>query len=757
MPMTDEDIDNFGTGEYSNSPLQGAVKNLFGTNQNNPHFYPYYYDQVALNEHIDSYNRQRNIAAFFTPTNQRNHFSSNLNTNSISTRKDNLENGLTNAKRIQDLQQSIFTPTKTFRYHPGHIGRSLGSPDALQPTILHIARDSVIDSEVLRSKRSLIAKGPPLLPDEPTVIQFCEWRTAITKFLKLVPGFQLEMLTVPPNLDGLLDEHYKSIIDRYDLIFDLLVTATDNNKLVTLKTNDITRSPISDIVSWWAVVINLFQPSDIQIKILHDKFKACVQKPGQSGTKYLNEIETKAGELRKLGEYFNNVEIGSKVFEGLNFPLQQFVYTNFMAQKITCNSASIALMLKNYEDMEARNESNSVLSQPNSALLTVSNETNNQSFHQFSHPNKRFKRNDGDEDSISSQKLSGSISLKGNNPSGLLGKVEQSYPSSPLIDENYSKTDEAILKNLDITSAVNNLRKFKKMVRQIKQINGKDEKEPTGNDEAASVTKTPSTSDHRNDSRSSNNISNRHLYYERSNTQSLSRGKSNDYRDSKRKSGDTNYNKSNYYQRQPERNSAQTVSRILDRDFSNHNDKSLTNGRSVRSDYSNSNSRNSSNQRRFRYLLLSSTLYLNEQIISIIRVSVSLYSLLEKYILSTRCLTYSMQLYCQMTSKNSIKSDNIIITKCFMMTNNINPINENDNYIDVFTYNTPSQITTGAQGMVHNLGITNKLTFIPLSVKPGLDNNSIESIDSGISKVINCSSKFISNDNDIPNSDAGVS
>ena len=148
-----------------------------------------------------------------------------------------------------------------------------------------------------------------------------------------------------------------------------------------------------------------------------------MQKPGQSGTKYLNEIETKAGELRKLGEYFNNVEIGNKVFEGLNFPLQQFVYTNFMAQKITCNSASIALMLKNYEDMEARNESNLLLVQTNSALLTLSNDMNHQSFNQFSKSYKRFKRNDGDEVSISSQKPPGSIFLKGNNPSGLLGKV----------------------------------------------------------------------------------------------------------------------------------------------------------------------------------------------------------------------------------------------------------------------------------------------------------------------------------------------
>jgi len=41
----------------------------------------------------------------------------------------------------------------------------------------------------------------------------------------------------------------------------------------------------------------------------------------------LQEIEQKADKLRKLGEVYNSIEIGNKVYEGLNFQLQQVIYT----------------------------------------------------------------------------------------------------------------------------------------------------------------------------------------------------------------------------------------------------------------------------------------------------------------------------------------------------------------------------------------------------------------------------------------------
>ena len=135
-----------------------------------------------------------------------------------------------------------------------------------------------------------------------------------------------------------------------------------------------------------------------------------------------------------------------------------------MSKKIICDATTISEVLITFEDMEARNESNVLLSQPNHALFTSSHDIIHPSSNQLSNMNKRFKRNDSDEVSISSQKLTGSISLKGSNPSGLLGKVEKSYLSSQLTDDHFSKTDEEILRNLEFASAVHNLRKFKKMV-----------------------------------------------------------------------------------------------------------------------------------------------------------------------------------------------------------------------------------------------------------------------------------------------------
>ena len=238
-----------------------------------------------------------------------------------------------------------------------------------QPKVLNLVRDQAIDTEVLRSKRNLISNGPPLLPDDPTVSKFCEWRVAIINFLTLVPGLQKVMLEIPPNLDDISNQDFKSISDRYELIFNLLTTATNKNQLVKLKTNDIDKDPICDIVSWWAIVQNQFQPSDVQIKLLREKYTACVQKDGQTGTKYLQEVEQKADDLRKLGELYTSIEIGNKVNEGLNFQLQQFLYTNFMSQQIVCDSSSISILLKNYEDMEARDNSNSKFTKPMNAFL----------------------------------------------------------------------------------------------------------------------------------------------------------------------------------------------------------------------------------------------------------------------------------------------------------------------------------------------------------------------------------------------------
>jgi len=93
------------------------------------------------------------------------------------------------------------------------------------------------------------------------------------------------MLEIPPNLEDISNQHFKSIVDRYELIFNFLNTATNMNQLVRLKTNYIEEDPICDVVSWWAIVLNQFQPSDVQIKLSREKYTACVQKDGRTGTK----------------------------------------------------------------------------------------------------------------------------------------------------------------------------------------------------------------------------------------------------------------------------------------------------------------------------------------------------------------------------------------------------------------------------------------------------------------------------------------
>jgi len=105
----------------------------------------------------------------------------------------------TSAKRIKDLQQSKFTPTK-FLCHTKQTLQTRETLNSSQPKVLNLMRDQAVKAEVLRSKRNLTSNGPSLLPDDPTVSQFCKWKAALINFLTLVLGFQKEMLEIAPNL-----------------------------------------------------------------------------------------------------------------------------------------------------------------------------------------------------------------------------------------------------------------------------------------------------------------------------------------------------------------------------------------------------------------------------------------------------------------------------------------------------------------------------------------------------------------------------
>ena len=152
-------------------------------------------DEEELNNRVNTYDRQQFLSGFVTPSKRRDNEVNTLNTRFLSTRKETSRDVLTSAKRIRDIQQSVFTPTRLPRYS-GQMLRSRETMTFSQPKVLNLVRDQAIDTEVLRSKRNLISNGPPLLPDDPTVSQFCEWRVAIINFLTLVPGFQKEMLEI---------------------------------------------------------------------------------------------------------------------------------------------------------------------------------------------------------------------------------------------------------------------------------------------------------------------------------------------------------------------------------------------------------------------------------------------------------------------------------------------------------------------------------------------------------------------------------
>jgi len=134
------------------------------------------------------------------------------------------------------------------------------------------------------------------------------------------------------------------------------------------------------------------------------------------GTKYFQEVDQKADVLRKVGELYTSVEIGNKVYEGLNFQLQQFLYTNFISQKIVCDSTSISVLLKNYEDMEARDNSNSKFYKPMNAFVVVPEQKHIRNQNDNLHPNKKFRGNLDDDNSTSLPNLSGLSSIKGREP-----------------------------------------------------------------------------------------------------------------------------------------------------------------------------------------------------------------------------------------------------------------------------------------------------------------------------------------------------
>ena len=84
--------------------------------------------------------------------------------------------GLANARRIKEIQRSIFTPTKSLRYLSSVTDLTPSSiADFSQSKVLKINNSYNVDAEVMRSKRKLIDSGPPTLANEPTFSAYSDW------------------------------------------------------------------------------------------------------------------------------------------------------------------------------------------------------------------------------------------------------------------------------------------------------------------------------------------------------------------------------------------------------------------------------------------------------------------------------------------------------------------------------------------------------------------------------------------------------
>jgi len=404
-----------------------------------------------------------------------------------SSRKPNVELGTSGAKRLDDIQKSIFTPTKKARNSRIQVNDMSRNHEVEQPKILSLKVNEAVRMEVLRSKRNFIAGGPPLLKDKPTLEEFNDWQVAIVKFLEFLPGYEEGMLEISPNLGEMSDEDYNFTIERYELIHQTLIKATSSNKLVKLKTCGISRYPIFDIVTWWNTLGEIFQPSDAQIKALKNEYNACEQKQNQTGTEYLLLVEEKALELSKLGKIYDNQQIGKRVYEGLLPTVKQFAYTTLMSQRITCDLQAMTKILKTYDDMNLKNLPEIYSTESLKANAVNMSFTNN---NQRSRKRKEISSSEFTDNDNSGKSASGIVEksrvpidklflgtkdmsrAKGNPKTILTGRSQVD-----LNDNNFTDEDAEIVKNQDVEYVVKNLRRFKRLIKVIKANKDKESKD----------------------------------------------------------------------------------------------------------------------------------------------------------------------------------------------------------------------------------------------------------------------------------------
>jgi len=186
----------------------------------------------------------------------------------------------------------------------------------VQPKILNLNNDIEVKTEFLRLKCSFIAADPPLLKDKLTTVKFYDWKFLIIQYLEFLPGYQAGMLEIQPNLENMTEADLKFTTEKYELVYTTLSKATISNKLVEIE--DWRHKSITSMGPRSMVVhsnnhFSTFRRTNKNIA----KFDACEQEENQTGTEFLQSVEEKSSELRKLGLIYSNFEIGNKVYEGL--------------------------------------------------------------------------------------------------------------------------------------------------------------------------------------------------------------------------------------------------------------------------------------------------------------------------------------------------------------------------------------------------------------------------------------------------------
>ena len=107
--------------------------------------------------------------------------------NSLTTKKSSSDTMLSSAKKLENIQKQVFSPANSHNFTSNSCLLDVEDDESEQPKILNLSNDEALKAEVMRSKRSFLAAGPPMLKDKPTLEEFCDWLKSMIQFSELLP------------------------------------------------------------------------------------------------------------------------------------------------------------------------------------------------------------------------------------------------------------------------------------------------------------------------------------------------------------------------------------------------------------------------------------------------------------------------------------------------------------------------------------------------------------------------------------------